>query len=309
VPSLLVPDVHRFDIGVINDIEAALLMSPIPEGPLFHSSTPDLDGAINPPPDCSSDAVISWLTEPPLGLVHPPSPLEFTSENILRYLESFNTGTGNIAGDANLDINDINVNTVSSSSPATVLSDSVFRLALENSSCDDESVMGVDESAEPTLGSSPPEHGSVPALGTEHPEPVAMPVAKKRHRMNPALVTKVSKTRRKDKVYTFIEDSKARSKRYSKISIKIEKLVERLHIQTRCYGAVMFASIDSIALSHTKSHFTPNLRFSQEACGIVEGCSKTLGNLMSQHWHRSQVDHSLRLDHWRSEAAESTADQ
>ena len=71
----------------------------------------------------------------------------------------------------------------------------------------------------------------------------------------------------------------------------------------------MFASIDSIAISHTKSHFTPNLRFSEGACGTLEECSQVLGDLMSQHWHLSRVDRNLRVNKWRNEAVASAVDK
>ncbi|KAF9642211.1 hypothetical protein BDM02DRAFT_3193688 [Thelephora ganbajun] len=82
VPLISVVDVHQFDIGAIGNFGATQVTSPILEE-LFHFSNSDLDGPINPPSDSSLDFVESWLTEPPLSPVNPPSPLEFTSENIL----------------------------------------------------------------------------------------------------------------------------------------------------------------------------------------------------------------------------------
>lgn len=71
----------------------------------------------------------------------------------------------------------------------------------------------------------------------------------------------------------------------------------------------MFASIDSIALGHTKSYFTPNLTSSEGACTVLQDCTQGLGNLMSQQWLLSQVDHSLQVDRWRSDATESSANE
>jgi hypothetical protein len=70
----------------------------------------------------------------------------------------------------------------------------------------------------------------------------------------------------------------------------------------------MFASIDSIAIGNTKSYFTPNLTASEGARGVLEGCSQGLGNLMNQQWLLSQVDHSLQVDRWRSDAVEGATD-
>ena len=71
----------------------------------------------------------------------------------------------------------------------------------------------------------------------------------------------------------------------------------------------MFASIDSIALGNSKSYFTPNLTSSEGARGVLEGCSRELGGLMSQQWLLSQVDHGLQMDCWRNDAAEGATGQ
>ena len=178
--------------------------------------------------------------------------------------------------------------------------------------------------------------------GSGPPVPLA---AKKPRRSDPALLSKVSEAHRKHcdfhrsahipsftnahaseqdiHVYRRCEEAHQglfqAHQRHHKIGLPVPYLVNdeislsfqvrRLHTQTRCYGAVMFASIDSIAIGHTKSYFTPNLTASEGAQGVLEDCSQELGNLMSQQWLLSQVDHSLRVDRWRSDAAESAADQ
>ena len=73
-------------------------------------------------------------------------------------------------------------------------------------------------------------------------------------------------------------------------------------MQTGCYVAIMFASADSIASGRTKSYFSPNLTNSDAARGVLEGCSRDIGNLMSQQWLLSQVDNTLRVNQWRSDA-------
>ncbi|KAF9642210.1 hypothetical protein BDM02DRAFT_2494969 [Thelephora ganbajun] len=128
---------------------------------------------------------------------------------------------------------------------------------------------------------------------------ITLPMVKKHDRMNPALLAKVSKPCRKaNRTYEFIKDAKKQKKLYSKITNDIIHLVKRLHVQTHCYGTVMFSSIDSIALGHTKSHFTPNLTGSEKACKVLEDCSQELGNLMAQQWLLSQTEHSLQVDCW-----------
>lgn len=68
----------------------------------------------------------------------------------------------------------------------------------------------------------------------------------------------------------------------------------------------MFANIDSIAIGNTKSYFTPNLTTSEGACSVLQDCTQELGNLMSQQWLLSQVDHSLQVVRWRSDTAENS---
>ena len=70
----------------------------------------------------------------------------------------------------------------------------------------------------------------------------------------------------------------------------------------------MFASIDSIAKGNTKSHFTPNLTSSEGARGVLGDCSQRLGDLMVQQWHLGQVEHTLQVNRWRSDAEGSAAD-
>ena len=69
----------------------------------------------------------------------------------------------------------------------------------------------------------------------------------------------------------------------------------------------MFASPDSIATGRTKSYFTPNLTASEGSRSVLKDCSDKLGDLMTQEWLLSQVDHTMQVDHWRTDAAEGTA--
>ena len=67
----------------------------------------------------------------------------------------------------------------------------------------------------------------------------------------------------------------------------------------------MFASIDSIALGNTKSYFTPNLTSSEGTRSVLEGCSQELGGLMTQQWLLGQVDHTIQMDCWQSDAEDA----